>query len=480
MEYQREFWIIIGLLASVNGVLLLLLLSGVFKMKFSKFIRYCLTLFFLLLVFDGALRKWFLPEYGQFVFVLKDFILAATFSFFLLVKGFHVPTGLKRTAFGYVMVLYVAYCFIQVFNPALPNFLLGIWGFKLQVLYASLIILIPAAFPTFEALTSWLKRYLMLSVPIFILCIFQFNLPPDHLVNIYARSRSIDILRGVEAVRVTGTFSYISGMAYYVFWSTYTAFLFLVVRRGGKRILHSLPYYVILILGSVALFMTGSRYPLFAWGVVLLVWGIFLTLLLPIRWLLRYLMNYRAVFTVLVVILLGYWSVSVLGTEAVMGTTERLLENTEGTRRRLWERVLNPINYVDEVGLFGYGMGSTYQAAGVLTDVPPRSWLPSDLHFEEALERQVIELGAVGFTLLLGLYVSLVVLAYRTVLMMNAYRPLMLAFGCFAFLFACFTEHIFSNPVLAAYFWTYLGVVVAVRAFALERHPVVPRGSGSA
>jgi len=433
-------------------------------MTIPKVVRLGVSAFFLLVVYGGAFRKWFMPSYSQFFFVLKDMILAGTFGVFLLTRGLVIPKGLYRTLYGYALAILVGYGALEVFNPALPSVLLGIWGFKSHLLYSCLIILIPFGFGSFSHLRRYLRWYLLLSLPVLILCIVQFNMPIDHVLNVYARSEHVNYLPGIRAPRVTGTFPSNAGMGSYSFLATYLAALFLVMKRGGLS-LRTAPYYLIFVTGWVVVFMTGGRWPLFAWLMMVVLWGFLSMTVLNLGSILLGMLEIRWVVSVILVAVLSYLVISLYATDALEATTARLTAGTNETQRRLTERVFQPYQYMDDVGLFGYGVGSTYQAAEVLTDAPKFSWLASHLKIEEAPERSMIELGFVGYMVLMFNFLTLYYLGFRTLLHLQPYQARILGIGAYSFIFLGFTEQIVYHSYTSAFYWGFVGIIIALRSW---------------
>src|SRR5262245_17001521 len=91
---------------------------------------------FVLMVFEGALRKWVLPSAQAQIYLIKDAILLAAYV------GFFLDSRLKTIplppAVGLVKMVLVAsfvYGCMQVFNPNSPSILVGLVGLKTYFLY---------------------------------------------------------------------------------------------------------------------------------------------------------------------------------------------------------------------------------------------------------------------------------------------------------------------------------------------------------
>ena len=78
--------------------------------------------------------------------------------------------------------------------------------------------MLPNLFQSEEELYKFLRSYLLLVIPVGILGIAQFLSPPSSPLNIYANEEGLAkaTFGATNLVRVTGTFSYLSGYAVYL------------------------------------------------------------------------------------------------------------------------------------------------------------------------------------------------------------------------------------------------------------------------
>src|SRR5262245_21998476 len=92
----------------------------------------------LLLVFEGALRKWFFPGFQAQIYLLKDGLLLVALAGYIVARpppGSHEPLLRNLKA-----LLFISCCFflLQIANPNSPSTLVGVIGFKNYLLYAVL------------------------------------------------------------------------------------------------------------------------------------------------------------------------------------------------------------------------------------------------------------------------------------------------------------------------------------------------------
>src|SRR5258708_31657242 len=168
---------------------LLLLLAGAGAAVWSIFHwRAALQAAMVLLVVEAAIRKWLFPGAQDLVYLAKDVILLGAYAGFvrqraqLRYRRPALPILYSALAFGAVVGL------LQIFNPRLPNLMVGAFGFKAYFLYVPILFILPAAFPTDRALLTFLRRYVQLSIPVGILAVAQFFSPASSTLNTYARA----------------------------------------------------------------------------------------------------------------------------------------------------------------------------------------------------------------------------------------------------------------------------------------------------
>src|SRR4051794_21529700 len=112
---------------------------------------------FVLLVFEGALRKWAFPAAQAQIYLVKDLILLAVYLGFILdgrkQKGSPRGTGMIK------VILLLAFLFgcIEIFNPNSPSILVGVVGVKTYFLYAPVAFILPYAIRSREHLLQLIR-----------------------------------------------------------------------------------------------------------------------------------------------------------------------------------------------------------------------------------------------------------------------------------------------------------------------------------
>jgi len=342
---------------------------------------------------------------------------------------------------------------VQAFNPRIPALMVSGLGLKAHLAFVPLIVMVPAIFAevTERQVVRGLWMYAVLVVlPLAALSVYQFYQPPSAWINQYVRE--LETIATVEGhARVISTFSYVGSHTAYL---TFNAFLSLGVLLAGLRTRRGdLLRLGGLLFGAtvVVLPMAGSRGPIVIVAVALAA----LLLLVESR-------HSGALRVAAVVLLAGVAVVQGTGlTEGWEALAERAVEAGD-TESRLENLITSPIKGIERGGLLGYGAGSTHQAAPrFVPGAFSADWLPEG-YIESPIAREMIELGALGWLVLIALKGTLFYIAYQTV--QRARRPLEVIVGVTAFclLLAKFPFPVTYNAVANAFYWGTAGAMLGI------------------
>jgi hypothetical protein len=408
-----------------------------------------------LVVIEGALRKWVLPGSQDLVYFAKDIVLLAAYVGFWNSRA---QLRFRLTPLpGLAVALGLAAFFgaLQVFNPRLPSLALGVLGFRSYFLYAPLAFVLPAAFDDDAALGRFLKWYLLIPIPVGLLAGLQFFAPGGSALNVYARggADTVSTFGSSTYVRVTGTFSYISGYGGYLLAS---AILLLIVFATVRwRLRGHLRLYAALTMTILGMLMTGSRGPIFI-----------LAVLFPAYWVLAVAREAGGAATagrLLVAATLLGLLVANAAPEALGAFRGRAASASDFTGR-LASPFTAPWHMLDDAGALGFGIGSTHQAASVLLGSQVRqNWL-SGAAPEAESGKVMLELGPLGFLLVYFLRVYLAAFALRCALRLKTRFHRALATGAFLQALVAIPGGVIFDPTGSLYYWFLIGLLtLAVR-----------------
>ena len=210
--------------------------------KVLKFLKKMIWLYLLLLLFEGALRKWFLPFLSGPLLLVRD-PLALIILFYGYSYGF-----LRLNLYLMIMVFATLLSICATFVFGHGNIGICIYGARITILHFPLIFIIGNVFDEFDVLKVG-RVLLYITIPMTILMILQFYSPQSALVN---RGIGGDIEGGgfiggaLGFYRPPGTFSFISGLTCFYGITTCFVFYFWTKPKSINK--------VVLILSSICVF----------------------------------------------------------------------------------------------------------------------------------------------------------------------------------------------------------------------------------
>jgi len=416
---------------------------------------------FVLLVFEGALRKWAFPWAQAQLYFVKDAILLFAYLGFILDNRRHLPTSTGIDLIKIILVVSFIWGCIEVLNPNSPSILVGLVGLKTYFLYAPVAFILPYAIKSREHLLALIRRYLIIAIPVAVLGFIQIMAGPASSLNVYV-SYSEDTATQLatfgsttyDFVRTSGTFSYISG---YTAFLNFVSFLAIGYNMAHHwRIKNNITPLLALSLIVGAMFTTGSRAPVW----MLVATGPVILWLAAIR---RVLSLGTAMRLCIVLPIITILATSV-SPQAFQAFTERAGEATD-TLTRLFSPFTETIEVLSNAPALGMGIGTTHPSALTIMQADLPWWLPYELLSEVEPARVAAELGPIGllvYYLLLRFLIAAVALRFAMSFKDPAYRALGIVLAVYLALGFLYNP-IMLNVTAGLYYWGGLGLVLAMR-----------------
>ena len=166
------------------------------------------------MILAGAARKWLFPGSADAVVLASHVLLAGVYVRMLINIGKRKNYTISPAFIAFSSLL-ILWCMVSIFNPDLPSIQVGLLGFLIHCFYLPLAFVIPETFSTKRELLAFLRNYVYFSVPVLLLGAYQFFSPATSPINSYVGGGG-DIAMVGSHVRVTGTFSYITGYTAYL------------------------------------------------------------------------------------------------------------------------------------------------------------------------------------------------------------------------------------------------------------------------
>jgi hypothetical protein len=210
-----------------------------------------------LLIFEGALRKWVLPEIHQLLFFVRDPFAIAIYYFAAANEMLPKRSLLMLTGLSIAFASLVITCW-QIFTDD-ATLILNIYGWRNYFLYIPLPFIIAEQFRK-EDLYRLFKQTLLVAIPISLLVVTQVLSPADAVINQGRSDEAIFNNLGVagEVLRAHGTFTSSAGQSPFVV-SIVAMVLSIWLLPNQQRPLKGIPLIVASGAVVVNLGVSGSR-----------------------------------------------------------------------------------------------------------------------------------------------------------------------------------------------------------------------------
>ncbi|HEY9850405.1 MAG TPA: hypothetical protein V6D28_13145 [Leptolyngbyaceae cyanobacterium] len=412
---------------------------------------------FFILVIEGALRKWVLPQASEVIYFLKDFVLLGAYLKYYIFSRQEQKFPIRNHFLNGLILLVILWCLLQAFNPSLGSTIIGIFGLKTYLFYIPLIWMMPALFPTEEDLYRFLRAHLLLIIPVGILGIIQFFSPPSSPINSYVQTDvvQVDVATFVggdlasQGVRITGTFSYINNYAAYLL-ACFGLLIPLISIKQQKW--WQVATILELLLLTINAFMTGSRSTVFS--SILFLMGYLV---------IKGLTNPSTIFRIIKPFLIP----GILIITAALFWFRRALDafvtrtsSTNDISTRILGTLTEPLSFIQYKAIDGFGTGATHPGSVALRNalgLPYGERIP--VGFEGEMGRIALELGPIGFIFWYGLRISIIIALF--IVFCKLKRPLLKQLALAAFLIQglWINGQLVFHHTFAIYYWFFTSFV---------------------
>lgn len=329
--------------------------------KTVRQIQVCIWLYFWLLVFEGALRKWIVPQFSAPLLIIRDPLVLYIY-FLALVHGLFPRRKLTLSIIGLAVLTLFGSLATNISGNG--TLFVTLYGLRTNFLHLPLIFVIPKVF-NLKDVRSLGKWVLLLAGPLSMLMVYQFTAPPSDFLNRTAYDEALGatlLTSALGRVRPPATFSAVNGAALYL--ALVAAFFLYAVLQ--KQVYKS---YVLMIGGvslAAALAVSGSRTALALVSAVLA--GALVSMVIQPKLFLR---SYRLLILIAVAVLgLGSTTFFSRGIETLTTRIETASGHeaaTGGFFGRIAASFIEPSGYFfTDLPLFGYGLGMGTNVGAVL------------------------------------------------------------------------------------------------------------------
>ncbi len=401
-----------------------------------------------IVVLEGVLRKWVLPQASDMIYFFKDLVLLGAYLRYYL--GSEPKYPLRLTFLNIALFMSFGWCVFQVFNPSLGSPIVGFFGLKAYLFYVPLMWMLPTLFQSEEELYKFLRNYLLLVIPISILAIIQFYSPINSPINVYGGGVEAQAVAGGNP-RVTGTFPYLAG------YSTYLSICFTILipllSVPQTKIWSMLTLVEVLLVAGTS-FMTGAR------G-LLLFEILFILAYFCLLWFTKPSKAVGATKHFIIPVILILAVVPIFFNKAIQAFSNRATSASDSSTfvDRIFSSFTAPQQAMQHKGFDSYGIGATHQAASTLRKSLGLSIGESLPPSEGEMGRIVLEIGPFGFLIWYGLRLILIFSLLGVFLKLKSPFLRNLALAVFLLHAISLTAQLVFNNTLGIYYWFFSGFI---------------------
>ena len=384
-----------------------------------KNLKQAIWLYFFLLLFEGALRKWFLPGLATPLLIIRD-----PLAIWLLCKAIQKGV-LPFNGYIKLMTLISIVAFITTLLFGHQNPYVALFGIRILLIHFPLMFVIGKVF-TREDIMQLGRITIYISIPMLVLIALQFYSPQSAWVNrgVGGDMAGAGFSGALDFFRPPGTFSFTNGNN--LFWGFAAPFVFyfwLVPQHINRFFLIGATVALIL-----AIPLSISRTLFFEVALTFL-----FTILMMTRkpkYLGRMAMATVAIF--LLVVSLSQTSMFQTGSEAFTSRFTSANETEGGLQGVFLDRFLGgmigAITRSDEIPFFGYGIGMGTNVGSVLL-TGKATFLIAEVEWGRLIGEMGILLGLTVISLRIAFVFKLTKLAYKKLRYGDFLPWLLLSFG---------------------------------------------------
>ncbi|MGI8437867.1 MAG: hypothetical protein ACR2NX_13365 [Chthoniobacterales bacterium] len=187
-----------------------------------KYLRWTIWTYFWLLVFEGSLRKWVVPQLATPLLIVRDPVVLMAYAFALRLGIFPRNKWVDSLLVIALISFLIAFIPLVDYVPPLRIVLVATYGLRCDFLHLPMIFLIPAVL-RLEDVKKFGWWFLLLIPPMALLMAAQFQASPDSFLNRTASGEGEMMMAALGKVRTAGPFSFVVGVV--SFFALATGFL---------------------------------------------------------------------------------------------------------------------------------------------------------------------------------------------------------------------------------------------------------------
>lgn len=423
------------------------------KLTFTKpdplqLIKFLSVVIYVLILFDGALRKWIVPQLSGPLFFVKDIFVI--YIYFLSFKHKLFPRGSRAILMGTLLfvLLGLAQCIFG--GVPLAVVLIGVRNYFLLLPLTWII----ANIYTWDDVRRIVKLHCLLGIPIAAIVFLQSASPPSAFINKgtgMGEGEIFTVVKGV--VRTYGPFSFIDGQTLYVNF-LFTGVLFMLMLPNRNQGFKLWITGLIAMCAVLCMAVSGSR-------------SVIANLLILITIVLGATVinasNKKALkyYSVLIggAMMIGLLATTIFA-ENVQHLQERftVASRAENTTERFFKPFTGVIHYLGETTVLGAGLGAS-SGAGAKLMTGKAGFTLAEGEWENILLESGMLFGLAYLLFRIGLFLLIIVWSYRSYMRTNQILPVILAAGV---AFLLLQGQLIRGGTPMYFCWFFVGLALAM------------------
>lgn len=429
------------------------------KAKVLRSIKLGIWLYFILLIFEGALRKWFLPGLSELILIIRD-----PLAIFLMVYTWYYRIF---PSVNYIIAIFIigGVSFITTLFMGHGNIFVSLFGARILLIHFPLIFIIGTFFNK-EDVIKMGKVIVWISIPMAVLIALQFYSPQSALVNrgVGGSLAGAGFSGAMGYFRPSATFSFTNGTT--LFFSMAASFIFYFWLRPNG--IHK----IVLLAATVALIavipLSISRGLVFSVGVILIF------LLFSVSQKPKFFGKIVVALISFLVLLFSLQKIEFFqtSTEVLFTRFENASRSEGGVEGTLVDRYLgglvSAIVEADEMPFFGKGLGLGTNAGSALMG-SGRTFLLAEGEWGRLIGEMgaVLGIATIGIRLLLSFKYALK--SYKALR-----REMILPWMLLGFTLIVFPQGQWAQPTTLGFSTLIMGLLIA--SLNNVKHPVIDSG----
>src|SRR5437588_11335966 len=186
------------------------------RSKVFRQIRFLIWTYLVLLIFEGSLRKWIVPQLSNPLLIVRDPVVIAIYLLALRARVFPLNAYIISIVVIGVLSMIASVVVLSPYFPMKPLLEVTLYGFRSNFLHLPLIFVMGTVMneEDVKKIGWWI---LIGMIPMSLIMVAQFKASPDSFINrTVGLGEAQQLTAGGGKIRPPGTFSFISGPVFYV------------------------------------------------------------------------------------------------------------------------------------------------------------------------------------------------------------------------------------------------------------------------